>query len=87
MVLGECVRPFDGLALYTELVFNLLEAFRTPTLAPPLRPNGGFLTPEQWLGLLGEAGFEDVALYPDVQRIRDVYPGFVVAAVIGRNPG
>jgi L-histidine Nalpha-methyltransferase len=86
LVFGECLRPFDGVALYTEMVFQLLEAFRAPLLDPSLRPNGGFLTPEQWLGLLERAGFTDLELYPDVRRIRDHYPAFVVGAVAGRRP-
>ena len=86
LLLGECLRPFDGVALHTELVFNLLEAFRAPLLEPPLRPNGGFLTPEQWLGLLESSGFIDCGLYPDVRRIREVYPAFLVGAVSGRRP-
>ena len=86
LLLGECLRPFDGVAVYTELVFNLLEAFRAPRLEPPLRPNGGFLTPEQWLGLLESSGFADCGLYPDVRRIREVYPAFLVGAVSGRRP-
>jgi SAM-dependent methyltransferase len=86
LLLGECLRPFDGVALHTELVFNLLEAFRAPRLEPPLRPNGGFLTPEQWLGLLEISGFVGCGLYPDLRRIRDVYPAFLVGAVSGRRP-
>ncbi len=86
LLFGECLRPFDGVALYTELVFNLLEAFRAPRLEPPLRPNGGFLTPEQWLGLLASAGFVECRPYPDVRRIREVNPAFLVGAVSGRRP-
>lgn len=86
LLFGECLRPFNGVALHTELVFNMLEAFRAPRLEPPLRPNGGFLTPEQWLGLLASAGFVECGLYPDVRRIREVYPAFLTGAVSGRRP-
>ena len=45
------------------------------------RPNGGFLTPEQWTGALLANGFRDVRIVPDITGIRDTYPSFVVAAV------
>jgi hypothetical protein len=63
-------------------VFNLLDAFREPVLVPGWRPNGGFLTPEQWSGALEANGFRDVRIVPDIAVIRDFYPSFVVAAVV-----
>jgi SAM-dependent methyltransferase len=80
-VISECVRPFPGQTVYVEFVFNLLEAFREPVLDPAWRTNGGFLTPEQWTAGLLANGFRDVRMVPDIARIRDVYPSFVVAAV------
>jgi len=82
VVISECVRPFPGQAVYVEFVFNLLEAFREPQLAPGWRTNGGFLTPEQWTAGLLSNGFRDVRIVPDIAVIRDVYPSFVVAAVV-----
>jgi SAM-dependent methyltransferase len=86
LVVSECVRPFPGRPLYLELVFNLLESFRDPLLVPAYRPNGGFLTPEQWTAALTANGFTDVEIYPDIPAIRDAYPAFVIAAIIAR-PG
>ena len=82
IVISECVRPFPGQPVYVEFVFNLLEAFRDPVLVPGWRPNGGFLTPEQWRAALEANGFCDVHIVPDIAEIRDVYPSFVVAAVV-----
>lgn len=82
LVIAECVRPFPGRPVYVEFVFNLLETFRSPKLVPGWRPNGGFLTPEQWRAALESNGFRDVRLVPDVEAIRDAYPSFVVAAVV-----
>ena len=82
IVVSECVRPFPGQPVYVEFVFNLLEAFREPVLVPGWRPNGGFLTPEQWMAALEANGFCDVRIVPDIAAIRDVYPSFVVAAVV-----
>jgi SAM-dependent methyltransferase len=82
IVISECVRPFPGQPVYVEFVFNLLEAFREPVLVPAWRPNGGFLTPEQWTTALEANGFGDVRIVPDIAAIRDVYPSFVVAAVV-----
>lgn len=81
LVLSECVRPFPGRPVYVEFLFNLLEAFRAPRLVEPWRPNGGFLTPEQWTAALEACGFRDVTVYPDIARIREVCPSFVVAAI------
>jgi SAM-dependent methyltransferase len=82
VVISECVRPFPGQPVYVELVFNLLAAFRAPVLVPEWRPNGGFLTPEQWTAALEANGFRNVRIVPDIAAIRDVYPSFVVAAVV-----
>lgn len=86
LVLSECIRPWPGQALYPEFVFNLLETFRAPTLHPSHRPNGGFLTAEQWTCALGDAGFEGVRVFPDVGRIREVFPSFYLAALSASRP-
>jgi SAM-dependent methyltransferase len=85
LVVGECIRPYPGQTVYAEFVFNLMEAFRAPRL-DTWRPNGGFLTPEQWVMALEAAGFVDVRLLPDVRRIRDRFPMFYVAALGATRP-
>lgn len=85
LVLAECVRPFAGQPVYVELAFNLLAAFRDPLLVPGWRPNGGFLTPEQWTQALAANGFRDATIYPDVAAIREAFPQFVVAAISARR--
>ena len=86
LVVGECVRPRAGQALYPEFVFNMLATFRAPRLHPDYRPNGGFLTPEQWRTALAAAGFTDVRLLPDVERIREAVPEFSLAAIGATRP-
>ena len=86
LIVSECVRPWPADTLYPEFVFNLLQTFRSPRLHPPYRPNGGFLTPEQWTGALEAAGFRDVRLLPDVRRIRDEFSGFYTAAIGATRP-
>jgi SAM-dependent methyltransferase len=85
LVLSECVRPFPDRPVYVEFLFNLLEAFRAPRLVEPWRPNGGFLTPEQWTAALEACGFRDVTVFPDIARLREVCPSFVVAAIAARR--
>jgi len=85
LVLAECVRPFAGRPVYVELAFNLLGAFRDPVLVPGWRPNGGFLTPEQWAAALEANGFADVRVFPDIAAIREAIPQFVVAAISARR--
>ena len=81
LVLSECVRPFPGRPVYLEFPFNLLEAFRAPRLVEPWRPNGGFLSPEHWVAALEACRFREVTVYPDIARIREACPAFVVAAI------
>jgi len=85
LVMAECVRPFEDMPLHLELVFNLLASFRDAVLVPGWRPNGGFLTPEQWTAALTANGFTDVRIFPDLAAIRDAYPSFVVAAIVARR--
>jgi SAM-dependent methyltransferase len=85
VVIAECVRPFAGRPIYVEFVFNLLGAFRDAVLVPGWRPNGGFLTPEQWRAALAASGFKAIEVFPDVSAIRDVIPQFVVAAIVARR--
>jgi SAM-dependent methyltransferase len=86
LVVSECIRPWPGQALYPEFVFNLLETFRAPILHRQHRPNGGFLTAEQWTGALVDAGFADIRVFPDVRRIREVFPSFYLAALSASRP-
>jgi SAM-dependent methyltransferase len=86
LILSECVRPVAGRAIYAEFVFNLMQTFRAPLLHPVYRPNGGFLTPEQWTAALEAAGFVDVRLVPDIVRIRDRLPACYVAAIGATRP-
>ena len=85
LVMAECVRPFADTPLHLELVFNLLSSFRDAVLVPGWRPNGGFLTPEQWTAALAANGFRDIRIYPDIAAIRGAYPSFVVAAIVARR--
>jgi SAM-dependent methyltransferase len=84
-VFSECVRPFAGRPVYVEFVFQLLESFRNPVLEPAWRPNGGFLTPEQWTAALEANGFTEVHIVPDVAAIRNALPSFVGAAITARS--
>ena len=85
LVLAECVRPFPGRPIYVEFAFNLLGTFRDVVLVPDWRPNGGFLTPEQWASALAANGFAEVRVFPDIAAIRQDIPQFVVAAISARR--
>jgi SAM-dependent methyltransferase len=86
LIISECVRPRPGQTVYPEFVFNLMETFRAPRLHAEYRPNGGFLTPEQWTAALHAAGFTDVRTFPDIAQIRDVVREFDVAAIGAISP-
>ena len=85
LVISECVRAFAGWPRSAELIFNLLKSFREPLLQHEWRPNGGFLTAEQWTLALQANGFSDVQVFPDIVAIRDSYPSFAVAAISARR--
>ncbi len=86
LIVSECVRPYPRQAIYAEFIFNLLETFRSPRLHPLYRPNGGFLTPEQWQDAIGSAGFVDTRISPDIMRIRQMVPDFFAAAIGATRP-
>lgn len=85
LVMSECLRPFAQAPLHLELVFNLLGTFRDALIVPGWRPNGGFLTPEQWTAALEAGGFEDIRMFPDTAALRDAYPSFVIGAILARR--
>jgi len=86
LVVSECIRTTPAQAVYVEFIFNLMETFRSPQLNSSYRPNGGFLTPEQWLGALRATGFVDVAILPDIAALRARFPDFNVGAVGATRP-
>jgi SAM-dependent methyltransferase len=81
LVVTECVRPYPEQPLYVDFVFNLLPSFRAPGTLAPWRPRGGFLTPEEWTAALEANGFGDIRVFPDIARIRDSLPDFVIASM------
>src|SRR5262249_29099829 len=81
LIVSEGVRPTAGQTMYPDVVVTLLETFRAPRLHPVWRPNGGFLTVEQWRAALESAGFKDVRMMPDITRIRDLFPTFYAGAL------
>jgi SAM-dependent methyltransferase len=87
LIVSECVRPYPRQAIYAEFIFNLIQTFRSPRLHPVYRPNGGFLTPEQWKEAIESAGFVDTRFVPDVMRIRREVPDFFVSAIGAVRPG
>jgi SAM-dependent methyltransferase len=86
LIVSECVRPYPLQAIYAEFIFNLIQTFRSPRLHPVYRPNGGFLTPDQWKGTIESAGFAETRFVPDVMRIRRKVPDFFASAIGAIRP-
>jgi len=86
LVISECVRHRAAQTVAVEFIFNLMQTFRSPTLHPVHRPNGGFLTPAQWRLALEAAGFIDIEAVPDLTRLAVRFPEFCVAAFRGMRP-
>lgn len=85
-VFSECVRPHAGQPIYVEFVFNFLENFTGVATDAAIRPNHGFLTPENWRSAFRAAGFERPQILPDVEELARHYDAFFVAAVSARRP-
>jgi SAM-dependent methyltransferase len=85
LVAGEALRAAPGATVPIELVFRLLDGYRTVALDPQLRPEAGFLTHRQWRRLLGGAGFEAVEVVPDHEALHALYPRFSTGVVCGRK--
>ena len=86
LVVSECLRPFPRQPIHAEFVFSLTETFRSPRLHPVYRPNGGFLTAEQWRDAFGAAGFTDICFLPDAMEVRKTAADFFVGAVGATRP-
>jgi SAM-dependent methyltransferase len=86
LVAGECLRLFPRQTIAVELVFQQLRGFTRVALDPELRPAHGFLAPADWRRAFAAAGFDGVAVVPDLERIRDHHPRFFTGAIAGRRP-
>jgi SAM-dependent methyltransferase len=85
LVIGECLRPYPKQPIYPELMFQILESFTDVDLDPEIRPNPGFLTPEQWRSAFARADFGNVKIAPEIDRIREVYPHFFTGGICGQK--
>jgi SAM-dependent methyltransferase len=86
LVAGECLRLFPRQPVPADLVFQLFRSFTDVGIDPVLRPHHGFLEPSAWRAALEAAGFVEVGVVPDLERIRDIYPRFFAGVVVGRRP-
>lgn len=87
LIAGECVRLFPGQPVAADVVFQIFRGFVEVETDPELRPTHGFLEPRHWRVALAAAGFDEVRVLPDLDRIRDYYPRFSAAVVVARAPG
>jgi pyochelin synthetase len=86
LVAGECLRLHPRQPVPADLVFQLFRSFTDVGTDPVLRPHHGFLEPSAWRTALEAAGFVEVGVVPDLERIRDLYPRFFAGVVVGRRP-
>jgi len=87
LIAGECVRLFPGQPVAADVVFQIFRGFVEVETDPELRPTHGFLEPRHWRVALAAAGYDEVDVLPDLERIRDYYPRFSAAVVLARAPG
>lgn len=84
LVAGECLRPWLGRPLSTELIFGLLEGFTAVEL-DAFRTNPGFLTNEQWRAILERSGLRAFVV-PDLSAVREQTESFLSGVVGGQRP-
>jgi len=88
VVVSECVRPTKlSRPIHAEIIFDFLDSFTDVATDPVRRPTHGFLTPAAWRATFEAAGLGDVTVLPDVDKIAEDYPDFVVGAVMARAKG
>lgn len=85
-VAGECLRPYPRQAVYIEMIFQILDSFLDVELDTSLRPQPGFLTPEQWRGWFEKSGFSSYSIAPDIEKLRDSYDRFITGAICAFSP-
>jgi polyketide synthase PksN len=85
LVIGECLRSFPNQPIYPELMFQILESFTDVDLDPEIRPNPGFLMPEQWRETFARTGFQNITVAPEIEKIRELYPHFFTGAICGQK--
>jgi SAM-dependent methyltransferase len=85
LVIGECLRPHLNQPIYPELIFQILDSFTNVNTDSEVRPNPGFLTADQWRRAFTRAGFQGVAVAPEIESIREVYSHFFTGAICGQR--
>ncbi|WNV84588.1 class I SAM-dependent methyltransferase [Umezawaea sp. Da 62-37] len=85
VVVSECLRPTKlARPIHAEIIFDFLDSFTDVVTDPVRRPTHGFLTPAAWRATFEAAGLGEVVVLPDVDAVAEVYPDFVVGAVVAR---
>ncbi len=87
LVAGECLRLFPGQPVAADVVFQIFKSFVEVETDPLLRPTHGFLETRTWRTALDAAGFVEIAVLPDLESIREVYPHFTAGVLVARAPG
>jgi len=85
-IVGQQISVQAAQTIWDRVVAATGAAGSAPRLDPVLRPEPGFLTPEAWQASLRAASFAAPEVFPDVPRIRDVYPAFFVGALGAWRP-
>jgi SAM-dependent methyltransferase len=85
LVLGECIRPQSHRPVHPEFIFQLLDVFHSVKIDPDYRQQGGFLDAGSWRMVLDRAGFTDVFLVPDFERIAAEYSEYSVGAIVAKR--
>lgn len=85
IVIGEGIRPAPHVPVAAEFPFRLLHGWRSVTLDPQCRPHPGFLAATHWRTALARAGFTDISIIPDTDRLNAHQPMIYPAAIVGRK--
>lgn len=86
LLISESVRSPENRFLFQEGIFNILDGYRNVELEGEARPNAGFLSTDNWVGLFNAAGFDAIEVIDEAGTGGRRPPRRSVAAIKGIKP-
>lgn len=85
LIAGESMRPTANQPIHAELIFQILDSFNDVMTDAEIRPDPGFLSPQQWQQAFRLSGFKHIELTPDLEKIHFLCRVFYTGALCGQR--